>query len=79
VTDLKTVFVEGLDHLLVTQATLDQMGLKAGQTITEAQMFETIHLNTVAFTVDMDLRRLAGEENIPDTAELKEKLKKMNL
>ncbi len=70
--DIKTVYHNG-NRLLVQQTVLEEMGLTAGQSITEAQMWKCIELNASAFVADMATRRAAGED-VPDTSSLEAKL-----
>lgn len=75
-TGFKTLYYNG-EGLLFSQLVLDQMGLKNGQGITKEQFLKAIGLNAAQFAADMDMRRLAGEKDIPNTTELKEKLKRL--
>jgi hypothetical protein len=57
--------------LLTSQEVLDELGLQPNQNVTEDQMWRIIALNAGQFCADMDVRRIAGEEGIPDTSKLK--------
>lgn len=70
---MQTIYHNG-NGLLVQGIVMEQMGLRPGQSVTEAQIWEAITLNAASFAAEMELRRLAGEQNIPDMAELNRRL-----
>ena len=58
------------DNMLVVQeSVLKELGLVAGQSITETQMSNCIELNARAMVDDLTQRRAAGED-VPDTSGL---------
>lgn len=71
--DLRTVYHNGM-ALLASQLVLEELGLKAGQRITQDQVFEVIRGNAGALVADIELRKAAGEKGLPDTTGLQRKL-----
>jgi hypothetical protein len=68
-----TVYRSG-SALWVVASVMAEMGLRNGQSVSDAQAWKIIELNAAAFVADMDLRRAAGEADIPDCSELKAQL-----
>jgi hypothetical protein len=68
-----SVYRDGVS-LLVRGSVMELMGLLDGQSISDEQAWKIIELNAAAFVADMDLRRAAGEADIPDCSELKAQL-----
>ena len=58
---------------LVYQSVLDEMGLSAGQNITDAQFYRCIVLTATMFIAKMVMLRAAGKE-APDTSPLEAKI-----
>lgn len=66
--NIKTVRFNG-EALLVQESVLKELGLVAGQSITQAQMLKCIELNARAMVDDLNQLRAAGED-VPDTSGL---------
>lgn len=74
--NLRTVRHNGMS-LIASQEVLDKMGLSNNQTINNTQMWQVIGLSAAQFVDDMERRQNAGEEGIPDTSELRERLDRL--
>jgi hypothetical protein len=56
--------------LLANDGVLDAMGLSDGQMISEGQMWEVIRLNAASLVGTIKLKKLYGEQGLPDTEDL---------